>query len=64
MIIEGKLKPFLEITKAIAPPPLNEQVILPHVFLFLVLKTRGLLGWYICQITYEPAVCASPSCGM
>jgi adenylyl cyclase-associated protein len=27
IVIEGKLKPFLEINKAIAPPPLNEQVI-------------------------------------
>jgi len=44
IIIEGKLKAFLEINKAIAPPPLNEQVILLHVFLFFVLKTRGHLG--------------------
>jgi adenylyl cyclase-associated protein len=44
IIIEGKLKAFLEINKAIAPPPLNEQVILSHVFLFFVLKTRGHLG--------------------
>lgn len=28
IVVEGKLKPFLEINQAIAPPPLNEQVVL------------------------------------
>lgn len=40
IVVEGKLKPFLEINQAIAPPPLNEQVniIIPRFLLHFTLK--------------------------
>jgi adenylyl cyclase-associated protein len=44
IVLEAKLKPFLEVNKAIAPPAVNAQVILPHVSFFSVLKPCGLLG--------------------
>lgn len=49
IVIEGKLKPFLEINKAIAPPPLNEQV---DLFAKVLATLRSVL--------HQAAACRKP----
>lgn len=49
IVIEGKLKPFLEINKAIAPPPLNEQV---DLFVKVLATLRSVL--------HQAAACRKP----
>ncbi|KAG2158424.1 adenylate cyclase associated N terminal-domain-containing protein [Suillus bovinus] len=49
IVIEGKLKPFLEINQAIAPPPLNEQV---NLFARVLATLRSVL--------HQAAACRKP----
>jgi adenylyl cyclase-associated protein len=49
IVIEGRLKPFLEINKAIAPPPLNEQV---DLFAKVLATLRSVL--------HQAAACRKP----
>lgn len=49
IVMEGKLKPFLEINKAIAPPPLNEQV---DLFAKVLATLRSVL--------HQAAACRKP----